>query len=362
MGSEVRYVFGDLLTGQVIEEIDCSGVSLGDSLEGGEFRGTFYLDQTGKNNADLAAATLPGKNFVVVERNSVPVWGGLVWSRTYQSQAKVAQLYAKTMDQYPSKRFITDDITFTNVEQRNIFRQLYLNMQADPNSPQIVLPPMAADANLIDYSVAGSELRFYRDAFDELSTTENGFEWHIDIARVAGNYVWTLRMGAPTIGQPLSDSSIIFEYPGPILNYWQNDTIGGAGTNIFGVGAGEGEAMAQVEVVHTGLLSAGFPRYDQSVSLKNVSDQDSLEALTQIQAQVLKAPMPVFTVELKGGRDPDFGDWALGDYSKLVIKDPMHPNGMTHPARILQWDYTPPSADGDEEYRLTFEGEDADDG
>jgi hypothetical protein len=203
-------------------------------------------------------------------------------------------------------------------------------------------------------------LHTYKEIFDQLSTTENGFEWHIDITRQSGAYVWTLRVGAPVLGQPLGDSSIVFEYPGPILNYWQNDTLGGAGTNIFGVGAGEGDAMIQVEVVHDNLLAIGYPRYDQQVTVKDVKDVDQLETLVQVQAALLKAPMPVYTVELKADHEPEFGDWTLGDYSKLVFKDPLHPEGLNHPARILKWDYTPPSDDGDEEVRLTFEGEDAD--
>jgi hypothetical protein len=360
MTSEVRYVFGDLLTNEVIEEIACSGVTVSDSLSGGEFRATFNLDQTGKSNEDLVAATMPGKAFAVVEREGVPIWGGIVWSRTYQSQAKVMQVYCKSMDQYGSKRFIEDDITFTATEQRNIFRTLYQNMQADPNSVQIQLPGVFPTVAPIDLTVAGSELRTYKEIFDQITTAEGGFEWRINVGRVSSQYTWTLQIGYPTIGQPLLDSSVVFEYPGSILNYWQNDTIGGAGTNIWGVGAGEGDAMLQVEVVHSQLLAAGFPRYDQDISLKNIDDENQLEATTQAQAQILKAPMPVYTVELKADREPKFGEWALGDYCKLVFKDPLHPNGLNHPSRILQWDWTPPSADSDEEVRLTFEGEDAD--
>jgi hypothetical protein len=119
--------------------------------------------------------------------------------------------------------------------------------------------------------------------------------------------------------------------------------------------------MLQVEVVHDTLLAAGFPRYDQQVTFKNINDLDTLENVTQVQASIRKAPMPVYTVELKADKDPKFTEWALGDYATLVFKDPMHPEGLTHPARILKWDYTPPSTDGTEEVRVTFEGEDADD-
>lgn len=360
MTSDIRYIFGDVLTNEVIEEIPCYGVSVNDSLQGGEFRGSFSLDITGKNNGDLVAATIPGKTFVVVEREGVPIWGGINWSRTYQSQAKTMQLYSKTMDQYGTKRLITDDISFSDTEQMNIFRQLYLNMQADPNSVQVTVPSAFSTLVPVDYDAAGSELRTYREAFDQLANSEDGFEWRVNVTRVDNAYVWSLQMAYPTIGRPLDSSSVVFEYPGNILNYWQNDTVGGSATNLFGAGAGEGDAMVQVEVVHEQLLTNGFPRYDQMLSFKNIEDEDALERLMQTQAQVRKLPMPVYTVEMKADREPQFGDWSLGDYCRLVFMDALHPEGLTHPARILKWEYTPPSGDATEEVRLTFEGEDAD--
>lgn len=360
MTAEIRYVFGDLLTNQVIEEIACSGVTISDSLSGGEFRGTFYLDQTGRSNDDLVASTMPGKSFVVAERNGVPFWGGIVWSRTYQSQAKVVQIYAKTMDQYGTKRFIDTDMSFTTTEQRNVFRSLYLAMQTAAGSVQVTVPGAFSTIEPITLSIAGSELRTYKEIFDQIANAEDGFEWRVNVTRSGGQYQWALQVGSPSIGQPLNDNSVVFEYPGNILNYWQNDTVGGAGTNIFGVGAGEGDSMLLVEVVHAGLIGIGYPRYDQDVSLKNIKDLDQLEAATQTQATLLKAPMPVYTVEMKADRTPQFGEWTLGDYCKLVFKDPLHPAGLTHPTRILRWDYTPPSSEATEEVRLTFEGEDAD--
>lgn len=358
MASEIRYIFGDILTGEVIEEIPCFGVTMSDSIDGGEFRGSFSLDMTGKDNRDLVAGTIPGKTFVVVERNGVPVWGGMNWSRTYQSQAKSMQLYAKTMDQYPSKRFLDEDITYTNMDRRNIFLDLLDQMMTDPNSPQWDVPGAFSTDIPVNFEIAGSELRTYKEAFDNLSITTNGFEWRVVVSKSGGGYAWQVLMGYPTIGQPLGDASVVFEYPGNILNYWQNDTVGGSGTNIYAIGAGEGDSMPSVEFVHQDMLDAGFVRLDQDVSMKDIQDEDQLEGLGMYQAQLRKVPMAVYTVEMKADREPQFTDWVVGDYCKLAFDDPMHPEGLVHPARILKYEYTPPSGEATEEVRLTFEGED----
>lgn len=357
MGSEIRYIFGDVLTNQVIEEIPCQGVTIAEGLDGGEFRGSFALDINNKSNDDLVSASIPGKCYVVAERNGVPIWGGMIWSRTYQSQAKIVQIYARTMDQYLTKRFITSDLSYVATEQRNIFRNLLLLEQSDPNGSNWIIPGVFDNVVLADYDIVGTELRTYKEAIDQLSTTETGFEWRVNVTRESGAYVWTVQTGMPTLGQPLNPASVVFEYPGNILNYWQNDTVGGSGTHIFAKGSGEGENMPQVEVVHEDLLTAGFSRFDQDIAFKTITDINRLEALAIIQANLRKLPMPVYTVEMKADRTPEFTEWVLGDYCKLAFKDPLHPTGLTYTTRILRWDYTPPSSTSTEEVRLTFEGE-----
>jgi len=358
MPSEIRYVFVDALSGEILEEIPLQSVTMGLTLNGGEFNATFGLDLTGYSNDQLVSATIPGRTLLVMETDSVVLWGGLVWTRTYQSQAKSVQLYAKTLDQYPTKRMVTTDRSFTNTDPRNIMRQLYTDMQFDPNSIQVDLPSAFSTANTIDLDVAVSEQKTYRAVIDQVATGADGFEWTIDWRREGNSYKKTLRIGMP-LGSLPGDNSPVFEYPGNILNYWRNDTIGAGGTNIFGIGAGEGENMTVVEVEHTALLSAGFPRLDASVTFKDVEDINILEQMTLVQAQLSKVPQPVYTVQMKADREPAFGDYGLGDYCKLVIKDPLHPSpGTTFITRILGWDYRPASSDGVEEVQLIFQGDD----
>jgi hypothetical protein len=358
MPSDIRYVFVDALSGTILEEIPLQSVRFTQTLNGGEFNGTFGLDLSGYDNEQLVSATIPGRCLLIAETDNVVHWGGLIWTRTYQSQAKSVQLYAKTLDQYPTKRKIDFDREFTDVDPRNIMLQLYTDMQADPNSIMVDLPSVFATSDPIDYDVVVAEMKTYRSAMDQISTGLNGFEWMIKWSRSGNTYNKRLEIGQP-LGQLLGDTNPVFEYPGNILNYWRNDTIGSGGTNIFGVGAGEGESMPVVEVVHTDLLSGGFPRLDAMMTFKDVEDDATLTELTQTQAWIARAPQPVYNVQMKADREPAFGDYALGDYCKLVIKDPLHPSpGKTYATRILGWDYTPPQSDSVAEVQLIFEGDD----
>lgn len=353
----MTYVFGDMLTGTVIEEISLQGVSMTRGLGQGDFRGSFQLDQTGKNNRDLLAATQEGRCYVVAERDGQPIWGGFVWTRTYQSQAKIFQLYCRAFEHYPEYRFVQPDFENLSTEQRNIFLNLWISMMSDPNSLQVTLPAAFSTVVSKSLTVRDFEYKTYRDAMDSLANADDGFDWTIDVARVLGAYTKTLRVGYPTIG---ATEHAIFDYPGTILNYWQNGSMAGRGTHVFGLGAGEGSTMLVQPVTHLDLVSNGFPRYDAAVSFKDINDPTLLTGLTIQAATIRKAGVPTITAEIKGNVEPEFGSYGLGDAVKVFFRDPRHPDPVDRlfDSRILGWEYYPSSDDHVEFVRMVFEGVD----
>lgn len=365
--AEISYIFGDLLTGQIIEEIRLKSVSFKMSLDTGEFRGTFYLDQTGKDNDVLMSATIPGRCYVVIERDGVVVGDYIVWTRTYQSQAKVCELYGIPFKDYSESRLANVDYSATGVEQRNVFLDVYGLMQDDPNSVVINLPSSTYDLVIArDLDIYASEYRSYRTILDSIADAADGFDWLVRTTRVGNTYYRTLDIGYPTIGSPVSDGIPVFEYTdtdqvqgGNINNYWCNDSMGSAATNFYGIGSGEGASMLVSPYTHTDLLASGFPRYDATYDRKDIDSQTTLDALTAQRAQLLKAPLSTITAEVKGDRtDMAFGEYGLGDACRLIITDPRFPYGLNKTTRMLGYEYTPPEDDNVEEVRLTFEGED----
>jgi hypothetical protein len=354
--AQVNFVFGDIYTGRIECEIPLYGASFVRGMGLGELRGSFQLDQTGKANTDLLAATQPGGKYVVCERDKQPVWGGLVWTRTYQSQAKVNQLYCRAFEHYPDRRLIREDLTYTGIDKRNIFIDLWRTMQDDPNSFQVELPSDFATEYPMDYEVLASEFKTYRSAMDEIANADDGFDWTIDTTRVEGVYIQTLRIGYPTLGAV--DTYTVFDYPGSITNYWQNSSMASTGTHIYGVGGGEGGDMLLAEVIHEDLLDANFLRYDLDISMKGINNLDLLTNLTIQQARIRKAPGTVITAEVKADQAPVFGGYGLGDACKIFFKDPRYEAGFEFISRILGWEYYPPSDSSVEMARLVFEGED----
>lgn len=353
---DISYIFGDAKSGQIIEEIRLQGVSMTRGFGQGELRGSFQLDQTGKNNEDLIAATEEGRSYVICTRDTQPIWGGFVWTRTYQSQAKVYELYCKAFEHYPEFRLVLSDFSNIDTEQRNIFLNLWTAMMADSNSIQVTLPSSFSSVVPKTLEVKAVEYKRYRQAMDSIANGDDGFDWTIDIAQVSGTFTKTLRIGYPTLG---STETLVLYYDGEITNYWNNGSMSGRATHIYGVGAGEGSTGLVQEVIHTDLLASNFPRYDIALSYKDITDSDLLTSLTVQAARFRKAGVPIYTIEVKGDLEPQFGSYGLGDKVQIrFINDPSHTlANSVFDSRIIGWEYYPPSDDHVEYARLVFEGD-----
>lgn len=358
----VNYIFGDIQTGAILEEISLTGVSLTTSLSTGDFRGSFQLDQTGKMNETLIAATIPGRCFVVVERNGQIIGDYILKTRTYQSQAKVFELYGGPWKDYPESRIVRTDSSWADHEQMWIMWDLYTQMQQEAGTIQVVIPASFPESGVLKtLDVLASDYKTYRQVIDSIADTNDGFDWLIRTTRQDNTYVRTLEIGFPTIGQHSEENAPTFEYistpdgpGGNILNYWVNDTMGNGATTFFGMGASD---LAVVEVSFMDLIDAGFPRYDKVLSFKDVTDASLLQALTERQAQIMKAPQSVLTLEIKADRSPQYGEYNIGDLCRIVIKDARFPNTLNKITRILGMTYYPPEGSNSELVRLTVEGD-----
>lgn len=364
--ADYKYVFVTIHNEKIIEEINCFGVYFSRQLgDQGSFTASFNFDQTGKNNADLVAATTPGYCYVVVERNSVPVWWGIVWSRTYQSQSKECQLSALGFESYPQKQRIDNySDTGSNVA---LFCRLWSNMQSSAlgrniniNVPTLVAGPTKT------LDILSTDQRMYGDVMSDLSDSADGFDWTIDCQRQNdGSYLKTLRVGYPSMGvQADSPDVVTFEYPGCIANYYMSESMSDAGTNVRVMGSGEGSSMPITDVQQTEMLSIeGWPRWDENISYKDVSDPGLINQLA-IQAAINnKPPMLTAKITVKADQDPVFGSYNVGDACNLVITDARNPSpggsaaGISIPSVIIGYEVHPQSSDGVEEVNIILPGD-----
>ncbi len=103
---EYKYYVVNIVTNQVIGELPLNGVSYTRALkDAGDFSGTIALtDEIA--GIDVYTATMPGKNAIYVTRNGVCVWGGPIWSRSYDVVAKTVSINANEFTSYYQHRKI----------------------------------------------------------------------------------------------------------------------------------------------------------------------------------------------------------------------------------------------------------------
>jgi hypothetical protein len=116
--AEYRYFAYDLLTNELLTELPLTGVSYGRSLrESGTFTGSVTANEN-TFNLNLYANTLPGKTAIYVTRNGVCVWGGIIWTRSYNIVNKTIEISASEFTSYLYKRVLWK--TWSNAYQANI--------------------------------------------------------------------------------------------------------------------------------------------------------------------------------------------------------------------------------------------------
>lgn len=353
------YLFGSMLNELVLEEIPCYGVYMEMEMNsGGQFQGTFQLDQTGKDNQTLLDATIPGRTWVTCERNGVPIWHGFVWSRVYSAQSKSVQLFGMSYENYPKKRIIDVDLEYFE-QPTNAFINLWNQMQLATNSNvNINIPgPMSTAIPAMALTIKATDYRYYNEAMSELSDNENGFDWYIYVVKDGSIYRKDILIGTPLLGTPPNDGMTSFEYPGNITQYYMTEFMADAATDIFALGGGESSSAPIGHYQNTLMYSQGWPRWDTDVNRKDITSQDTMDAFAQQQALVRKPPMNVIKITVKGDRAPEFGSYNLGDTCAIFIKDARNPNGFRGNKRLLKWALTPPSSDDVEEASLVFEGD-----
>jgi len=361
MVAKYRYVFLTMRDEQVIEEIDLYGVYMSESLNGGDsqFDGTFQLDQTGKRNVDLLAATQPGRTYVVVERNGVPVGGWIIWSRVYSAQSKTVQMHGISFEAYPRRQRIVSNTVISNTEQIEIFKTLWTQMQSvSGRNVNIIVPSgTAPNVTLKSIEVYPYEVKYYGEVMSSLADSSDGFDWRIVIVKDGPWYRKDLLIGFPYLGTGVHVGMPVYEYPGNITQYYMTESMADAGTHVLTAGAGEGTDMIAAEVAHTDLIAGGMPRWDVDVVRKDIDTLALLSTVANAQGAIRRPPMRTIKVTVKGDHVPEIGSFNLGDTARVILKDARNPEGFQKDARLVAWKVRPPTSEQVEEADLIFEGD-----
>jgi len=358
-----RYLFVDLASNDIIAELPLTGVGFTQQLnQPGTFQGHLLISGIDTDKFNVDASTTPGRCGLYVDRDGVLVWGGIIWGRSYNSNAQTLTFSAQEWISYFDHRRVTQDVEFTNIDQLVIAKTLIEDAQAATYGDIGVLynsEGQTTSGVLISRTYYNYEFKNVYQAIQDLSRQSDGFDFHIDVAydNVTGLPTKYFNTYYPRSGTAYTTASLtapVFEFPaGNIVEYEYPEDGSAVANTVYGLGAGSNEGKLLSVGQDTAKLTAGWALLENTANYSDITDQTVLDNLSDAQALATSYPPVVLKVVVPAFVNPEFGTYEVGDDARVIITDNRFPNTLDEIYRIVGLTVQP-GEDGPERVTLTL--------
>jgi hypothetical protein len=336
------YEVRDLATNVLLEEMPFDGVTYTKALnDTSSFSGTLalpLLDSLG-GLRDAYELTTPAHTCVYVYRDARPVWGGVIWTTTYDSNTGKLNVGAadwwslldhrKILPLLGPTAFTDTSVvaqlatTFTGADQNAIARGLLAQAQAHTGG-NIGIVASTVDSGIYrDRTYPGFSMTSLGDALRNLSQVIDGPDIRFDVAvelTGAGAPIRQMLLGDPQLGAV--DSGHVWEYGGNVSSYsWPRD-----GTRMrrrsFAVGEGSDKLTPIGVYEDTSLYANGWPLLEDDTSYDRTSGTtDTLPDHARADQQLGHLPVALPMLVVKGEAFPTVAEITPGDDGRVIIND-----------------------------------------
>lgn len=360
----------DLVSGAVLGELPLTAVQLDCQLNSaGNLTAGANLDDPRIKNSIFLGATIPGRTALWAYRGSKIVWGGILWTRQWQSVGKTFAITGQTFESYGTRRYPRSWLgtavkTYKNVGQCATINDLWIAAQGVKYGNIGVIPQDASAFPSNDTQrttvVNGYDLsQSLDDIIQTLLQLDSGPDYTIAWGTDSNGLPTKQLVVQNVIGNPIATSNLFVDYPGPMRDYQYIEDASSGANQWWATGSGSGASAIVGEATDTaGTLAAGWPlleNVDSSSIVSAVSDKTKIGSYAN--ADLLAFPMPLVThqADLFGMVAPQFGTYGMGDYATFSVIDPRFPAGLQFTTRVIGWTITPPDAGGGpEQITLVF--------
>jgi hypothetical protein len=317
---------------------------------------------------EILDTTRPESTSVWMDRDDHPIWGGILWTRTYQSDGRVMQLNAQTFSSYPSSvvwypkkvSYAHNTKTLTD-NPHNILRYCYQYFGSEA-SDEYDIGLTFEDYHQVGDAVANpdmymtetfitTDLKWVQDHLAE--ALKNDCEYRIIVgldengdrfARFESGFGKTL--GVTAEAAELGPS---YQYPGEISKYFMTNSSAAAPTRLFGVGRTQGaeDITGVVQGPTTNRIGVDKVVSYETSNIVQMTRMEQVDLANQSDLQ-----RPVYEI---AGPDIDL-DWAVGDYRRVIINDPQRfPTRVGGVVRLTGWQLSPAESDSGEALAVTID-------
>jgi len=345
--ADYRFLSYDLRSNVALEELPLSIKEFGGRLNGaGPFRATMPVEAA--SSRLLMAATIPERTVVYVERDGVLVDGFIIWQRRRRAGVPV-EVSGASLPSYWRRNNIRANLTYAGADQFAIARGIVDHLQTQAGANIGIVTGSATCGVTRDRTYYGYERKNVGDAIAELGAVDNGFDWSVDVAWVAGVPTKTLNLSHPRRGRLAGTTGVVFETGKNVIDYDYLEDGTRSARTVDALGAGDGNDMLISTSTDTALIDAGYPLTAETISHKDVSIQATLDAHA-LAARRARATTPTFLqVEIDPADvDAGLGTWIVGDDVLVKLTDENFPlqddgsPGLLSYWRVLAYDVNLP--------------------
>lgn len=364
MAATYTYLATDLVTNTVLGELPVNNVALDSQLNSsGNMNAGAHFDDPRIDNEDLVARTVPGKTAFWAYRENQIVWGGIIWSRQYQSSGKSLTLTGQTFESYAARRFprswLGVAVQAYNQGQSSIIDAVWSAMQGVPNGNIGVLPYGIYDPTdpIIGLTINGWDLGTSADAvIQSILTLATGPDYTVTWREDGSGLPVKQLIVAPRIGNPISSTDLVVDYPGGIANYQYNENSSSGNNQWWATGDGSDVTQTVGVATDPNSLASGWPLLEGTNNYSGVTVQSTINAHAASDLAALPVPLVTHVGSLAGGGQPEFGTYGQGDYLIFNVTDPRFAIPTQFQLRVIGWTIQPPDeGQGTEQIALVFD-------
>lgn len=330
------YEIEDLATNKIVAEYNFSGVSYNNIISGiGKFKGkTALTSEVMKQNP--RKTLVPLFTALHVLRNNDPIWSGIIVDLDIDEISNTVSITAFTFEWALDNRNQMRDINVKNVDQLDIAR-MYVNSGGAADAFNIEVDTTTLSGFKRERNAYAYELNSIYDELSRLSNLINGFDFRIIPYRDTETSVIKrkLHFGYPTLTTNSEDNtSFLFESNRNARNVKISMSGEHSALRVYAIGEGEGEGQKVAIADDIDLINSGYPRYESSLSAKNVKVYDTLVSQARSELERVRVPITEIKMTARGSTDPYVGSYAPGDWIRLRIDNAWFPEGLDDVFRV----------------------------
>lgn len=376
MAAEWSYLLADLRTNRITAEIPLTGAKPTKRLgAAGSMSGTWTLSSRWSGD-DPYGLTRPARTALYALRDGRPMWGGVLWTSSYDSTNGQIQLGAADWWSYFDHRkvlpllgatpTVTDvaqvETTYTATDQNDIARALVALAATHTGGDIGITVDTTTSGVLRDRTYYGYDLPDVGQVLQQLSEVDGGPDIMFDTATdldTDGRPVRLMRLGTPLLGQ--MGSPWVFETGANILAYqWPSDGTRMT-TRAFAKGEGSERGSLIAVAEDTTRYDDGWALLETDTSYHTVAETDTLQGHADADRYAARLPVVLPTITVAGNGlnnrgqkvGPAIGEYGPGDDARVIISDPFFSAGLDTTMRIVAITLDP-GDDGVETATLTM--------